>query len=183
MAWRVWREDFCQHQLSEEQRGLQEKLPKQQFRHKMRSVHNAHVQQVVGDTHLAKALLQHGFQSPAVVQSILQEVKRLKGEARRTSGSGAEPAESATSGGVAEPGEDRTSSTMSYKEAALTARRRWRLGRCIYCYVSNGWTRWDELASDQQSLFGCYCSGELARAVDEANLVWGHSVDLRIGSR
>ena len=79
MAWSLWREDFCQHQLSEEQRGLQEKLPKQQFQHKMRSFHNAHVQQVVGDTHLAKALLQYGLQSPSVVQSILQfERPRLR---------------------------------------------------------------------------------------------------------
>ena len=127
----------------------------------MRSVHNAHVQQVVGDTHLAKALLQYGLQSPSVVQSILQGVKRLKEEARS----------SGRSGGAGEPAEDRAS-----RKAALGVRLRFRQGRRLYRYVAERWWRWDSLTSEQQNLYHDFKSGELARAVDKANLIYGHGV-------
>ena len=153
-AWDTWREDFVAFGLTEEQR----RLP----RGRQRSCFNAHIKQMVGDTHLARALLQHGIQPAQTVQKILQSVKDFKEEARRANG------------GASEPAEIRRSAQL--RGIALTARRRWRQGKRLSGEVHDGTLQWRDLTSEQQILLDEFVSGRLACVVDKANAEYRHGI-------
>ena len=175
IAWAMWRMDFLQSPMNSRQEALKRNDP-QGFNKQARSWHAAHVQQLIGDTHVAKALIQHGVPSGGLdtVIEIVDTVRKLKKDAR---GGAAEPAE--TRGGAAEPAEIRRRASeeqRALRRRALAARAELREGGKVHGLVDADTVEYQDLDPRQQRLYDEYMSHALHRQVDVANKDYGHGV-------
>ena len=153
------------HPKQDELRQSDEKT----FLKKARSWHAAHVEHLIGDTHVAKAIIQHGVQTPEMVGRIIEEVGKLKQQAR---------AARDASGGAREPAERRHDASReqdALRAAALTARAEFREGRKIARLVEAE-TRHSELNERQQRLLDEFLARTLHKRVDAANAAYGYGV-------
>ena len=169
VAWRTWREDFLQSPMYWWQDELR-KNDEKAFLKKARSWHSAHVEQLIGDTHVAKAVIQHGVQTPEMVGRIIEEVGKLKQQAREARDA---------SGGAREPAEMRHGASPEQKAlraAALTARAEFRDGRKIDRLVQAGTWEYRNLNERQQRLLDEFLARTLHKRVDAANDAYGHGV-------
>ena len=128
------------------------------------------MEHLIGDTHVAKAVIQHGVQTPEMVGRIIEEVGKLKQQAR---------AARDASGGAREPAERRHDASReqdALRAAALTARSEFRYGRNIDYLVDAGTWEYLELNERQQRLLDEFRAQTLHKRVDAANVAYGYGV-------
>ena len=128
------------------------------------------MEHLIGDTHVAKAMIQHGVQTPEMVGRIIEEVGKLKQQAREARDA---------SGGAREPAEMRHGASPeqeALRAAALTARAEFRDGRKIVRLVEAGTWKHSELNARQQGLLDEFLARKLHKKVDVANVDYGHGV-------
>ena len=169
LAWRKWREDFLQSPMYPWQDELR-KNDEKTFLKNARSWHLAHVEHLIGDTHVAKAVIQHGVQTPEMVGRIIEEVGKLKQQAREARDA---------SGGAREPAERRHGASReqdALRAAALTARAEFREGRKIARLVEAETWEHSELNERQQRLLDEFLARTLHKRVDAANAAYGYGV-------
>ena len=163
IAWAMWRMDFLQSPMNSRQEALKRNDP-QGFNKQARSWHAAHVQQLIGDTHVAKALIQHGVPSGGLdtVIEIVDTVRKLKKDAR---------------GGAAEPAETRGDAAgLALRRGALAARAELREGRKLHRLVEVGQLEYRHMDTRRQRLYDGVISQALHRKADAANRDYGYGV-------
>ena len=172
IAWEKWRTDFLQSPLHLNQEELRRSNPKE-FKKKGRSWHLVHVKQLICDTHVAKALIQHGVPTDyKSVIEIVDTVRFLKEEKRL-----AEEAEGR--GGAAEPAETRRGASEEQKalrRAAMSERNELREGRNLYRRVQDGTLKLHKMDPRRQRLYDEFESYTLHRKVDAVNKEYGYGV-------
>jgi hypothetical protein len=160
-AWAMWREHWKQHSLLPHQRDSLASAKSQDASRKMtRSWFNVFVHKCIGNTHVAKALVQCGCADMETLYAVSKAVRKH--------------CEGSVHARVLEQFREQRfiKQKRHLRSAAMEARLRWRAGRRLDDFLRSGGTT-DVLSYTQYSLWRAFVDGNAAAEVDARNAEYG----------